>query len=81
MVSTSGCSPLWLAVALFVVIPGVWGITVVLLAQRLMRPGMVYPSLPARINQHRWGLVGWLILAGVTVAGLVDLADDVGRLT
>ena len=77
--------PLWLAVGLFLLIPGAWGITVVLLTERLLQPGALFATVPAEIDKRYWGIVGstagWLVLAGITVLGLIDLADDLERLS
>lgn len=72
--------PLWLAIALFVLIPAVWGASVVLLTQRLLRPGTLFGIPPAEINRVRFGAVGWLVLAGIAVAGALDLLSDIDRL-
>jgi len=73
--------PLWLAVALFVLLPGGWAATVVLLADRLARSGALFTTLPARIDERRFGLVGWGVLAALTVVGVAGLLDDVRSLT
>jgi hypothetical protein len=77
--------PLWLAVGLFLLIPGAWGVTVVLLTERLLRPGTLFPTLPSQIDKRYWGavgnVVGWLILSAITAFGLIDLARDLDRLT
>jgi hypothetical protein len=58
--------PLWLAVGLFLLIPGAWGVTVVLLTERLLQPGAVFKTLPSQIDKRYWGIagsgVGWFIL-------------------
>jgi len=73
--------PLWLAVGLFVVIPGLWGVSVVLLTEWLGRPGVLSRTVPAEIQGIRWGALGWLVLGVITVLGVRDLVDDVSRLT
>jgi hypothetical protein len=73
--------PLWLAVALFVLLPGAWAATVVLLADRIARPGFVFTVLPARIDERRFGLLGWVVMAVLTVVGVVGLIDDIRSLT
>ena len=77
--------PLWLAVGLFLLIPGAWGVTVVLLTERLLRPGTLYQKLPSQINKRYWGPIGntlgWLILTGITTIGLIDLTRDLATLT
>jgi hypothetical protein len=72
--------PLWLAVGMFVLIPGLWGVTVVALAERLMRPGVVFATPPALINSKRWGATGWLVIGAIAVAGVIDLVNDITTL-
>ena len=76
--------PLWLTVGLFVLIPAAWGVTVVLLTDRLLRSG-VLPKVPALVHQTIGGAIVatavWLLLALVTVLGLAKLAGDISRLT
>jgi len=76
--------PLWLAVALFLVIPGAWGMTVVLLTERLLRT-IPSSNLPTQIGTRYGGPVasaaGWLFLGAITAAGLTDLAADLSELT
>ncbi len=77
--------PLWLAVGLFLLIPGAWGVTVVLLTERLLRPGTLFQTLPSQIDNRYWGAVGsaagWLTLTAITAFGLIDLAGELDRLT
>jgi len=77
--------PLWLTVGLFLLIPGAWGVTVVVLTERLLKSGRIHPYLPHPIDKRLWGAVGntagWLLLAVITALGLLDLVRDVARLT
>lgn len=73
--------PKWLAVGLFVFLPGMWAVTTVVVGQRMMQPGVMLPTTPGRLHQPRWGAIGWLLLASMTVAGVLDLIDDVSYLT
>jgi hypothetical protein len=77
--------PLWLAVGLFLLIAGAWGVTVVVLTERLLRPGTVFPTLPSQIDMRYWGATGstlaWLALAAITTLGTIDLARDIALLT
>ena len=73
--------PLWLAITLFVLLPGAWGVSVVFLAERLLRPGAVYANPPAKVNERRFGGLGWVILGAFTVLGVVDLISDIRVLT
>lgn len=83
-------TPLSLAVALFLIIPAGWGVTVVLLTERLMRPNVLrrnrlLTAPPPGLQDPHGGLVvaaaAWLLLGAITVAGTVDLAKDLARLT
>ena len=77
--------PLWLAVGLFLLLPGIWGVTVVLLTERLLRSDTMFPMLPSQIDKRYWGAyggaLGWLVLTVITTLGFVDLVRDVTRLT
>jgi hypothetical protein len=73
--------PLWLAVALFVLLPGSWAATVVVLADRMARPGVVFADLPAHIGDRRFGLVGWVVIAVLTTVGVTLLIGDIRTLT
>jgi hypothetical protein len=73
--------PLWLAVALFVLLPGAWAATLVVVADHLSRPGRLFTVLPARVGQRRFGLVGWAALATMTTVGVTDLVADLRSLT
>ena len=76
--------PLWLAVTLFLLIPGAWGITVVLLTERLLHTRAMFPTPPTGIDDQHGGaignLIGWLTLAAVTTLGLIDLTQDLNHL-
>jgi UDP-N-acetylmuramyl pentapeptide phosphotransferase/UDP-N-acetylglucosamine-1-phosphate transferase len=37
--------------------------------------------LPARIDERRFGLLGWVVMAVLTVVGVVGLIDDIRSLT
>ena len=77
--------PLSLTVGLFLLIPGAWGVTVVVLTERLLKSGRMHPTLPQQIDKRLWGAtgntIGWLALVAITALGLLDLARDVARLT
>lgn len=72
--------PVWLAVGLFVAIPGIWAVAMVMVFERLTTHPSLHLHLPIRINEKRWGAVGWAVLLLLTVIGLVDLADDIAAL-
>ncbi len=71
--------PLWLTVGLFVSIPGLWGATVVVATERLLRANI--NGLPPRVLHRYWGASGWLLLVGVTTVGLRALVADIVALT
>ena len=77
--------PLALTVGLFVLIPAAWGVTVVLLAERLLRPRTVLPNLPPMARRRLGGFVAsaiaWLALAAITAMGLVSLVRDIEHLS
>lgn len=77
--------PLWLAVGLFLLIAGAWGVTVVVLTERLLRPGTVFRVLPSQIDRRYGGTfgstLGWLGLTAITALGINDLVRDIARLT
>lgn len=77
--------PLWLTVGLFLLIPGAWGVTVVLLTERLLRPGssaeVSSPGTEKRPLGPVGSFAGWAVIAAITGLGLADLVRDVARLT
>lgn len=77
--------PLWLLVAMFVLLPAAWGVTVVGLTDRLLRPGALFVRPPDKVNARYLGVVGgtatWLGLAACTALGVLDLISDVQELT
>lgn len=73
--------PLGLALTLFIALPGLWGATVVVLTERLLQPGVVYPTLPKQIDDRRFGGLGWLAMIGFTIFGVVGLVDNIQDLT
>lgn len=72
--------PLWLSVGLFVLIPGMWGASVIVVTDRFLRSGRV-TGRPLLVHRRYVGAMGWVILAGVTTIGLRDLVADLERLT
>ena len=77
--------PLWLAVALFVLIPALWGATIGLVTERLLGSEVVFAVPPAQVRQRFLGpfgaVFGWLVLVALTTIGLVELANDISGLT
>lgn len=71
--------PLWLTVGLFVLIPGLWGATVIVATDRVLRSERV-TGLPAAVHRRYWGVIGWMLLGGLTLAGVRDLVEDITRL-
>lgn len=73
-------SPLWLAVTLFVVLPGAWGATVVALTARLLHSPMFFSTPLPGVDERPLGRLGsaaaWSLLAVMTVAGVIDLSSD-----
>lgn len=73
--------PLWLAVTLFVFLPGAWAVSVVLLTERLLCPGTVFAEIPDQIGRRRWGAIGWVVMSAVVARGVLDIITDVSELT
>jgi hypothetical protein len=71
--------PLWLTVGLFLLLPGLWGATVVIVTERLLRSDLI-EGLPTRVHRRYWGAIGWVLLVGVTTFGLRGILADVGTL-
>lgn len=72
--------PLWLTVGLFVLIPGLWGVSVIVVTERLVRSDSMR-GLPVHIDRRFWGATGWITLAAITIIGTRDLITDVVTLT
>lgn len=72
--------PLWLTVGLFVLIPGLWGATVVVVTERLLRSHHI-DGLPTRVHRRYWGATGWILLIGITTRGIQGLVADIATLT
>ena len=71
--------PLWLTIGLFVLIPGLWGATVVVATERLLRTNI--EGLPRRVHRRYWGASGWMLLVVITTIGVQGLVTDVATLT
>jgi hypothetical protein len=78
-VDFSVLDPLWLTVGLFVLIPGLWGATVVVVTERLLRSHR--NGLPPLVHRRYWGATGWILLVGITTIGIRDLLADIATLT
>ena len=72
--------PVWLTVGLFVLIPGLWGATVVVVTERLLRSDHI-TGLPPLVHRRYWGATGWTLLVGITTIGIRDLVADIATLT
>ena len=90
IVSTDGIDfkflgPLWLAVALFVFLPAVWGTTVVLATDKLLHIPLFtrnpIPGIDARPLGFIGDALGWAGILAITTLGLIDLIDDLKTLT
>ena len=72
--------PLWLTVGLFVLIPGLWGATVVVVTERLLRSHRI-EGLPLLVHHRYWGATGWILLVAITTIGIRNLLADIATLT
>jgi hypothetical protein len=70
--------PLWLTVGLFVLIPGLWGASVVVGTERIVRSDQI--KVPPLIRRRYWGATGWILLGGITTIGIRDLLADIATL-
>jgi hypothetical protein len=71
--------PLWLTVGLFVLIPGLWGATVIVVTERLLRSHAT-TGLPLLVHRRYRGATGWILLASITTIGIRDLVADIATL-
>ena len=71
--------PLWLTVGLFVLLPGLWAATVVVVTDRLLRSTHLAGE-PVRLDRGRWRAIGWVLLVVITTLGVQDLVADVASL-
>jgi hypothetical protein len=72
--------PLWLTVGLFVLIPGLWGASVIVVIEQLLRSNHL-ADLPVAVRRRYWGATGWITLAAMTIIGTRDLITDITTLT
>ena len=72
--------PLWLTIGLFVLIPGLWGASVIVVAAHLLRSNRL-TSLPVAVRHRYWGAAGWILLTVITIVGARDLVADITTLT
>ena len=71
--------PLWLTTGLFVLIPGLWGATVVVVTERLLS-ALETTDLPLLVHRRYWGTTGWILLVGATTVGIRGLLADIATL-
>lgn len=72
--------PLWLTVGLFVLLPGLWGASVMVATDWLLVPGRLIDD-PLPRGRWRWpSLLAWLALGAIAVRGGIDLVRDVSEL-
>ena len=71
--------PLWGTIGLFVLIPGLWGATVVVVTERLLRSDIT--GLPRLVHRRYWGATGWIFLVAITTIGIQRLVADIATLT
>ena len=71
--------PLWLTVGLFVLIPGLWGATVIVGTERIVHSNQF--TGPPRVHRRYWGATGWILLVGIAIIGIRDLLTDIAMLT
>lgn len=76
--------PLWLAVAMFVALPALWGATVPLVTERLLDVKALFPERMEGVDAKPFGRAGsiaaWVVLAVLAVVGVFDLVHDLERL-
>jgi hypothetical protein len=72
--------PLWLTVGLFVLIPGLWGASVIVVTEQLLRSKHL-ADLPPAVRRRYWGATGWALLTAFTIIGTRDLVADITTLT
>jgi hypothetical protein len=77
--------PLWLAVVMFVALPAFWGATVSVATERLLDVKFVFPQRLRGVDAKPFGkpgaTVAWLIMFALTTFGVIDLLEDLRRLT
>jgi hypothetical protein len=77
--------PLWLAIGLFVFLPAAWTMTVGVVTERLLHlrsfGSEPLPGIDARPLGLLGDAIGWTGIALVTAAGVLDLVDEIERLT
>jgi hypothetical protein len=75
--------PLWLAIGLFVFLPGAWGATVAITTDHFMQSGS-RPFNLQRLGQspnRGASVAAWGIVGSIFVLGIIELVNDVAQLT
>ncbi len=72
--------PLWLTVGLFVLIPGLWGSSVIIVTEQLLRSDHL-SGFPVHVRRRYWGATGWVLLTSITIIGMRGLVGDITTLT
>jgi hypothetical protein len=72
--------PLWLTVGLFVLIPGLWGASVIVVTERVLHSRHL-TGLPVHVHRRYFGAIGWVLITGITMIGTRDLVADISTLT
>jgi len=77
--------PLWLAIGLFVFLPGAWGASVAITTDRFWKKGNRTFNLEplGSVRPVSWGasLMAWAVLVAIFIAGIVELLSDIDQLT
>jgi len=73
--------PLWLTVGLFVLLPGMWGMSVAVATDWLLVPGRLIDHPRPRGRWRLPGLLVWLALGTIAIRGGIDLVADLRELT
>ncbi len=77
--------PLWLTIGLFVLLPGAWGASVVIMTDRFVDSGSRLLNAPPRAADHSTSRVlsgvAWSILGAIFTLGFIELMSDIAQLT
>ena len=77
--------PLWLAIGLFVFLPGAWGATVAITTDRFIEKGNqtfnLQPLGSGEPASRAASVAAWAILGTVFILGAIELSSDIAQLT
>jgi hypothetical protein len=77
--------PLSLAVVMFVALPALWGATVPVITEGFLSIRKLFPERLVGVDAKPFGtvgsLLGWGAVLALTVLGVMDLVDDLNRLS